>query len=229
MTLPLLISNPHAGWSIPDFVKPYCCLNEQDIAADGDEGAAIIYDLAQDVQAYVTSDIARAIIDMNRAENDRRPDGVVKTHTCWNVPVYDPFPPAEIVEEILDRFYRPYHRRLSELSNRVRLGIDCHTMTAAAPPIESEPGEKRPFICLSDWNSRSISSEWMGNLADCFAEAFEIDVSINDPFQGGYIIQSHCRELPWVQLELSRAPFNSYLEKRKRMLQAMESFCRKMF
>ncbi len=35
----------------------------------------------------------RAVVDLNRAPDDtapENPDGVVKSHTCWNVPVYKP-------------------------------------------------------------------------------------------------------------------------------------------
>ncbi|MBL7144710.1 MAG: hypothetical protein ISS76_10795 [Phycisphaerae bacterium] len=38
--------------------------------------------------AYITTDIARAIVDMNRAEHDRGQDGIVKTHTCYNAREY---------------------------------------------------------------------------------------------------------------------------------------------
>jgi N-formylglutamate deformylase len=86
--MPLLISVPHAGLRIPEVVRSICVLSERDIIEDGDEGAADVYDLAPEVLKYVRTDVARAIVDMNRAEDDRRADGVVKTHTCWNVPVY---------------------------------------------------------------------------------------------------------------------------------------------
>ena len=88
MKLPLLLSLPHAGLRVPDEVAHLCTLTEREIAEDGDEGAAAIYDLAGDVDAFVTTDVARAIVDLNRAVDDRRRDGVVKTHTCWDVPIY---------------------------------------------------------------------------------------------------------------------------------------------
>ena len=107
MTLPLLISVPHAGLRVPPEARPYCSLTPEEIARDGDEGAAEIYTIENEVECYVTTDVARAIVDLNRAEDDRRKDGVVKTHTCWEVPVYEPFPPEEVVRTLLAQYYRP--------------------------------------------------------------------------------------------------------------------------
>ena len=100
MKLPLLASVPHAGWRVPEQAEPYCVLTPQEILEDGDVGAAEIYALEPEFDAYLITDVARAIIDLNRAEDDRRPDGVVKTHTCWNVPVYQEFPPVDVVQSL---------------------------------------------------------------------------------------------------------------------------------
>lgn len=225
MTLPLLLSVPHAGLRVPPEAEPFCALTEREIAEDGDEGAAEVYALESETAACVTTDVARAIVDVNRAEDDRRPDGVVKTHTCWNVPVYRAFPPAEIVEQLLDRYYRPYHSELTRLAGSgVRLGVDCHTMAAHGPPIGPGPGVERPHVCLSNADG-TCPQEWMERLARCFAGTFESDISINDPFKGGYIIRSHASEVPWIQLEISRAPFLSDSEKRERVRAALSAWC----
>ena len=57
--------------------------------------------------------IARAIVDVNRAPEDRPPknqDGVVKTVTINGTPVYkgDKFPDDALIEELLQRYYYPY-------------------------------------------------------------------------------------------------------------------------
>ncbi len=227
MKLPLLLSVPHAGLRVPPEAEPYCILTAQEIAADGDVGAAAIYALASEAAAYCTTDIARAIIDLNRAEDDRHADGVVKTHTCWNVPVYREFPAEPVVEALLARYYRPYHQRLRELAGPdIRLGVDCHTMAAYGPPVGPDPGRERPWVCLSNAEG-TCPREWIEELQDCFEEAFDGPVTINQPFQGGYITRSHAAEMPWVQLELSRAPFVSDDEKRQRVLQSLAQWCRR--
>ena len=222
--LPLLLSVPHAGLRVPSEVDGFCKLTPVQIAEDGDEGAAEIYQLAAEVEAFVTTDVARAIVDLNRAEDDRRPDGVVKTHTCLNVPVYEPFPPGDVVDSLLEHYYRPYHARLRELASRgVRLGIDCHTMLAVGPPIGPLAGQERPRICISDVDGTTCPPEWFAIVAESFRDAFGFEPALNHPFKGGYITRTHAAELPWIQLELSRAGFMDADEKRARVLAALQA------
>lgn len=226
MSLPLLLSVPHAGLLVPPEVESHCILTPAQIAADGDEGAGEIYALESEVEIFVTTEIARAIVDLNRAEDDRRADGVVKTHTCWNEPVYASPPGEDVVEQLLDRYYRPYHRKLSEAAaGRVSLGIDCHTMAAIGPPIGPMAGQKRPAICLSNVDGTSCPPEIFDRLRECLERAFALDVAVNHPFKGGFITRTHSREMPWIQLELSRDPFLPTVEKRRRVLSALTEFC----
>jgi len=224
VTLSLLISVPHAGLKVPPEVKGICTLTRQQIVEDGDEGAAEIYSLRGEVASFVTTDIARAVVDLNRAEDDRRADGVVKTQTIWEVPVYSEPLSDELVEMLLTKYYRPYHDQLSVLAKNAKLGVDCHTMAASGPPIASDAGQERPLICLSNAEG-TCSESCLTRLAECLENSFRASVSINSPFKGGHIIRSHAHELPWVQLELSRAPFLSIAQKRSCVLKALTDWC----
>jgi len=224
MKLPLLISVPHAGLLVPEIVRSDCILSREDIVKDGDEGAAEVYDFADEVAQYVTTDVARAVLDMNRPENDRGADGVVKTHTCWNVPVYRGPLSEDKVAALLETYYRPYHGALQNSRKGVILGIDCHTMAALGPPIGPGPGIERPAMCLSNADG-TCPREWIRSLADCLERSFREKVSINHPFKGGYIIRRHSAKLPWAQLELSRAPFATNSEKRRFLLEALAEWC----
>ena len=225
MTLPLVISVPHAGLKVPPEVKGICTLTRRQIVEDGDEGAAEIYSLRGEVASFVTTDVARAIVDLNRAEDDRRADGVVKTQTIWEVPIYSEQLSDKLVEMLLTKYYRPYHNQLSTLAKKAKLGLDCHTMAASGPPVASDAGEERPLICLSNAEGTCPES-WLARMAECLENSFQVGVSINSPFKGGHIIRSHARELPWVQLELSRAPFMSIDQKRSRVLKALTEWCK---
>ena len=199
MRLPVRLSVPHAGLCVPPEAQPYCRLTPEQIAADGDEGAGEIYDLRGHVAEFVTTDVARAIVDLNRAEDDRRPDGVVKTETCWNVPVYSEYPSEEIIAVLLEKYYRPYHEKLSAAPQGARIGIDCHTMAATGPPVGPDPGKERPYICLSNAEG-TCPQHWMETFRDCFSSLFKGPVLINTPFKGGFITRAHAREMPWMQL-----------------------------
>ena len=171
--------------------------------------------------AFVTTDVARAIVDLNRARHDRRADGVVKTHTCWNVGVWRrPLSQAE-VEGLLDAYHAPYHHQLTELghSGRWVLGVDCHTMAATGPPLGPDPGRERPWVCLSNGDG-TCPQEWIETLQQAFQQQLDGPVRVNDPFRGGHITRSHSAEMPWIQIELSRAPYLSNTRKASRKVAA---------
>ncbi|GBC61842.1 N-formylglutamate amidohydrolase [Desulfonema ishimotonii] len=219
--LPILISVPHAGETIPPEVADRCILTPEQIMADSDGGASEIYALEDLVECFMTTHIARAITDLNRAPDDRRGDGVVKTHTCNLEAVYSTFPDAGTVQLLLDRYYHPYHQELTSLANSgIVLGVDCHTMAAIGPPVGPDPGGERPRICISNGDG-TCPDDWFESLGDCLAEIFDGSVRLNSPFTGGYITRRHAPEMPWVQLELSRAPFMSNSDKRSGVLESL--------
>ena len=222
MKLPFLLSVPHAGLTVPPEVSNLCMLSEDAVVKDGDEGAAEIYlPLQEHVDALVTTDIARAIVDMNRAEDDRRKDGVVKTHTCWDVPIYRSPLSDYLTEKLLEHYYRPYHKSITRLAGQVIAGIDCHTMAAVGPPVGPDSGRSRPFVCLSNGDGTCPQNRLVA-LAEIVEKIFETTVAINDPFKGGYIIRHHAGKVPWLQIELSRAPLLSNEEKGARILESLQ-------
>ena len=217
MNLPLLISVPHAGIWVPPEVEDRCRLSDVELAADGDEQAAELYSCQAHVARWISTPVARAIVDLNREISDRRSDGVVKTHTCWNVPVYDRPLDEELIDRLLEKYYHPYHRQLSAAAGEVRLGIDCHTMAEHGPPVGPDPGQLRPAICLGDVQGTSLPGE------------FEFPVTINQPSSGGYITRCHAAEMPWVQIEFSRGAWLPLYEKRGRLMTALCRFCRELW
>jgi formiminoglutamase len=228
MKLPLIISVPHAGLTVPQEVRDYCALTPEQILADSDEGAAEIYNLKFEAAVHITTDVARAIVDMNRAEDNRGRDGIIKSHTCYDAEVYRKPIPENVIEILLERYYRPYHQRLIESAADVKFGVDCHTMAAIGPPCSKDSGCERPNICLSNAHG-TCPKDWFEKMVYCFKKSFGSEVSVNQPFRGGYIIRSHSSELPWIQVELSRAPFLPTGEKRKRVLQSLTLFYRMVF
>lgn len=224
--LPLFLSIPHAGLRIPPEVAPLCLLTPRQIEVDGDEGAAEIYSFTNQVRGHLSTEIARVAVDLNRDEADRRPDGVVKQTTIWNEPVYSQPLSETLIEQLLDRYYRPYHRQLREAINRSHLlAIDCHTMAEFGPPLSPDPGTRRPMICLGDDHGRTCPAGWMKILYSSFEQQFPNSVQINQPFAGGFITRNHGRHHPWVQLEVSRSQDLTNVEKKQRIVRALESFC----
>ena len=222
--LPLLISVPHAGLSTPKEVKTLSKLSLKDIQNDGDIGAGTIYNqLKGNVGAFTTTSIARAFVDLNRAFDDISKDGVIKTHTCWDVPVYALPLSKSVVEKMIDKYYIPYHQQLDHYSKdkNILLGIDCHTMAKTGPPVGPDPFSRRPFINLGDLDSTSCPKKWTDQLLECFSIQFGDNIQLNQPFKGGWITKQHSKKMPWIQLEISREPSCSDQEKGAKVLTAL--------
>ena len=168
---------------------------------------------------------------MNRAADDFRKDGVIKTHTCYDVPVYKEFPSQELIERLLTDYYHPYHQKLESLKDkqRIKIGIDCHTMVAVGPPIGPDAGKERPLVCISNADG-TCPGEWLPCLAQCFQKVFPNEqVNINSPFKGGYIIRHHSKDLPWLQIELSRTESILNNAKGDGLIEALSVWYRKTF
>lgn len=220
MPLPFVISVPHGGFEIPPEVADRVIITPADLFDDADACTRDIYDVTSEVVHTERADVARAFVDLNRPPDDlppANPDGVVKTATCFDRPIYVPgqeLTPA-LTQSLLESYYHPYHARLEQSASApgLLLGLDCHSMAAEPPPVAPDAGTPRPHFCLSNDDGRTASTETMSRLADALAEAFELDreaIAFNAPFKGGYITRHHGNSpLPWIQVEMNRALYLS--------------------
>ncbi len=217
--LPILLSIPHGGDRVPPEAAPHSALRPRDIFSDGDACTREIYDLGRAVAAVQQTDIARAVVDLNRpptALPPAQPDGVVKSLTADRVPVWKhgAGPDAALTQTLLTRYWRPYHQRLEQLAARpeVRLALDCHSMAEYAPAIAPHPGEPRPRFCLSNANGQTAPAALLHELAQALSQSFHCppdQIHLNDPFQGGHITRRHGQRYkeggpPWIQIEMNR-------------------------
>ena len=227
--LPLLISIPHGGWYLPRSIQDRIQLDQSDIFPDSDPYTHEIYGLKDEVLYYHQSDIARAVVDLNRAHTDlppQNPDGVIKSHTIMDKEVYyeGRQPNLSEIHRLLRQFYYPYHLKIdADMKDHSLLCcFDCHSMLEHLPGTPAIPENDRPFICLSNLgdengdgneNNRTCQPEMIRLFADCLRDQFpeEADnIHLNTPFRGGFISRFHSRKLPWIQIELNR---RAYLHK----------------
>ncbi len=226
-TLPIIVSVPHGGDIIAPEIIDQTLVSREDVFTDGDPLTRDIYDFRNEAAFYVETDIARACVDLNRAPQDLPPanhDGVVKTFTVTGKNIYagDRVPRKKLLKHLLKKYHAPYHERLSKKSSKKYLfcGLDCHTMLDHAPFYNERCGKKRPFICLSNRGDRhgnqakgralTCPPEMIRSLACFLGEQFpehRQDITLNDPFIGGYIVQRHSSRLPWIQIELNRSAY----------------------
>ncbi|MFC1492778.1 N-formylglutamate amidohydrolase [candidate division KSB1 bacterium] len=220
---PILLSIPHGGMKNPVELEHNITLTKKDLFEDSDSYTNSIYDLTGKVNAVVKSEIARAFIDLNRAPFDLPPlntDGVIKSATCYNKQIYDNDVYANngLVKKLLDKYYYPYFKQIQDhlSTEKIDIALDCHSMASIGPPVSSEPGIKRqPKICLGNSNGKTCPNDIVEKLAECFRTSFSLnvdDVTINDPFSGGYITRTYgMKPIPWIQVEMNRS---LYLDER---------------
>lgn len=226
MKFPFFISVPHGSLKIPDEIKDICILSAEDIRKDSDEEAIEIFSSLKDqVIDFVEADVARFAVDLNRAPDDIGGDGVIKTQTCYDVPIYEKFPDDNLIALLLNKYYTPYHEKLRSAARLagVKLAIDCHTMAEIGPSVSPDSGLKRPLICLSNAET-ACPLEWLSSLASHLRTVFNEEVAINKPFKGGYITRHHAAEMPWMQLEFSRIKVLSPQQKSKGLLKALKKW-----
>ena len=140
------------------------------------------------------------------------PDGLIKSATCYNRPIYKEGkqPDQATIELLINKYYTSYHKQLMQaLKNpKVLIALDCHSMAAIAPEVSPDRGRQRPLINLGDAEGQACPAEITEKLRRSFMEVFgfqENEVTINDPFKGGFITRYYGNKpIPWIQIEMNR-------------------------
>jgi len=235
--LPVLLSIPHGGTKRPKELEGHLCITDKDQFDDSDPFVMEIYDLGDKVQRVITSEIARAFVDLNRSLQDippQNPDGLIKSSTCYQKPIYQKGkePDESLREKLIQLYYLPYHRLIQKSIKELdlQLCIDCHSMASVAPNISPDgENKKRPLFCISNQDGKTSSNEMIELLADCISKSFCIDrnkISLNDPFHGGYITKTYGNNpVPWIQIEMNRDLYllEPWFDKKSLVLQEIHS------
>ena len=228
MSLPVLLTLPHAGRALPPEVGPYCVLTPECVQRAADKEADEIFDpMMCEVRGFVAAKISRAIVDVNRSPEDRGDDGVFKPRTRRKRPVYDPMPPPELFESLLRTYYQPYHDQIRTLCGcRSRLGLDCHTRPIRQPGRGSRTGE--PAVVSLCCDHRTGYVPWFRILFDCFRKTFDGLVCQDGPSHQGFTTKSHSAQMPWVKLTVSTRSTLTNNQKRERILAALVNWIHEM-
>ena len=223
---PFLISVPHGGIKVPPEVSGLCNLEVKELTHYSDPGTRHLFDFHDRIAAFIDTPVSRMIVDLNRPPYPlppRDPDGLIKRQTVDGSHVYlpDRYPDIRLIHTLLVRYYFPYHAEVDRLldTHAVQIAFDCHSMLPIGPLTQKDAGKERPLICLGNNGDRrgrprrkglvTCPPEWVISLSREFREVFSLDheVAINDPFSGGFIINSHYwhKGIPWVQIEVNRS------------------------
>ena len=67
------------------------------------------------------------------------PDGLIKSATCYNKPIYKEGknPNKDTIQLLIKTYYDDYHKLLKSalLNSNIVLALDCHSMAEVAPEI----------------------------------------------------------------------------------------------
>lgn len=214
--LPFALSIPHGGVETPKDFRELVVATRADQREDIDHLTREIFGVPEGtVATHISFGIARTFVDLNRhpdAWGPLHPDGVVKSLTHIDRPVFSRFPDQQAVQQVLDQFYRPYHERLAAAvaDPRIVLLLDCHSMAPLGLSVSPDrPGQPRPLINLGHRGGRSAPLWVVGTLREIMAQVYEIPVEeivIDSPFNGGYITDTHCSNSSYaIQIEFNRA------------------------
>lgn len=229
---PVLLSVPHAGRHYPEGLGALARLSVPQLMALEDRHADALTNRAIEAgHNAVIARVARAWIDLNRAEDDLDPAMIVggkpvqhgvylsakvrgglgliptrmtKEGDIWNAPLS-----ARDIESRIETVHRTYHQALADgLIDRVaRFGaavlLDVHSM----PTLPHSRSGPPPHIVVGTLHGRSANPCFSNKILH-EAQQAGFRVALNAPYAGAHILERHCapkRHIHALQLEVDRS------------------------
>jgi len=213
---PLLVSVPHDGIHLPPDVRARMTPAAAALP-DTDWHVAELYSFARELGAsMLVANYSRYVVDLNRPATDevlypgQVATGLCPLQTFAGEAIYATAPvDADEVAARIERYWRPYHDKLSStlLKLRERHGCallwDAHSIASVVPRLFD--GEL-PELNLGSDGGRSCAPEIAGRVADV-AAASDYSHVVNGRFQGGHITRHYGdpgNNVHAMQLELAQ-------------------------
>ena len=214
-TTPLLVSVPHTGTELPDWLAARM-VSRAGSVEDTDWHLAQLYRFVLDQGAgLITPRYSRFVIDLNRPP-DNRPmyAGTNNTELCptrffTGDPIYrdGQAPDDAEIRSRLDQYWRPYHQALRDELDRLKsvyghaVLFDGHSIKSQLPWLFEG---RLPDLNLGTASGNSCSSELRSQLVDVLNAQKTFSFAVDGRFTGGYITRSYGRPgngIHAVQLE----------------------------
>jgi formiminoglutamase len=218
---PLLLSMPHGGTELPDWIKPRLTQAGIDVA-DTDWWMDRLYDFAGELDATVVrTKQSRYVIDVNRDPSGRSLyPGQATTELCPvqtfdGAPIYRPGKEpndAEIAER-RQRYFAPYHEALEQELMRLKathghaLLYDCHSIRSVVPRLFDG---RLPVFNIGTNSGTSCAPGLEAEIVKAFALDANFDHVLNGRFKGGWITRRYGQPkngVHAVQLEMAQLAY----------------------
>ncbi len=194
---------PHSSKAIPASVRGAFIITDQELEHEilrlTDHFTDELYPLDDPRAVSLVYPVSRIVVDPERFADDAMETmsahgmGVIYTRTAAGAPLRTA-PSAEERRQLLDAYYHPHHRRLSELVDRTvaahgnALVLDCHSYPFVPFPYQ-DPRLPRPEICLG--TDRFHTPEWLFEEAAALFKRAGFTVERNLPHAGAFVPAAH--------------------------------------
>lgn len=219
-TTPLLISVPHDGRNLPGEISSRMTPAGRAIP-DTDWHVARLYDFAHELGAtMLVAEYSRYVTDLNRPADDdplypgRVATGLCPLRTFSGDVIYtcdDPVS-AEEKDRRVQRYWRPYHDRITAELERLRqehgfaVLWDAHSIPSEVPRLFEG---QLPELNIGTFDGRSCSPE-IRQRVDSIAKESGFTSVLDGRFKGGYITRhygSPADGLQALQLEIAQRAY----------------------
>ncbi len=217
--VPVVLSVPHCGVAFPPEVaaqlKPSCVEDPEDT----DWFVHQLYDFAPQLGVtMIRARYSRYVIDLNRNPDmkplyqDGRKETALVPETNFNGELLyiDARPNRAEIGRRRELYYDPYHQKLQSIvadlkkEFRAVLVYDAHSIRRFIPTIRPEPF---PDLILGDGSGTTADIRLRDAALKALAPHKAFQVSVNDPFQGGYLTRRFGQPKTGIhalQLEMSQ-------------------------
>ena len=214
---------PHDAPDIPADVREQFLLDDRELGREvlgmTDHHTADLFGARHAAGRVTRAPVSRLVVDVERFEDDAQEAmaaagmGAVYTHTSSGGALRRPLDPSER-EALLERWYRPHHRRLEQLvEDALRqhgraVVLDAHSFPSRPLPYERAAPANRPDICIGTDLFHTPTP-----VCDAFVSTFAskgFRVAVDTPFSGALVPARYYRRDPHVQsvmVEVNRRPY----------------------
>lgn len=198
---PLLISIPHGGTAIPEWLLPRLLPGAQALP-DTDWCLDQLYDFAHELDVtIIAATYTRYVVDLNRPPDDtslypgQHTTGLCPIETFDGKPLYarDDGPQPEEMPGLISEYWQPYHQALSNELERLKalhgnvVLWDAHSIRSHLPRLF---GGELPCLNIGTADHAACSPEFSSSVADRADESGYSWV-LNGRFKGGYITRHY--------------------------------------
>ena len=222
----LLLNSSHSGRNYLEFIKHFSNLSLNDLRKSEDSYIDLLFDNKMLNINFLIANFPRIFIDLNRSPLELDPSmwsgsfnasifiksqkvnsgiGVIPKVCFTGKKIYNNLLLFKEARRRLLNYYFPYHRKIRMLIDYIKKNhnkviiLDCHSMSSE---IVSETTD----IVLSN-NRNKSANPIITNILQKLFESHGYKVSINNPFEGGFITKYYGRPINRVnviQIEINK-------------------------